>query len=89
VPYPFTGSSIETHLEIYHVAHGNYETRAPIRTMQFATLNGEDTLIAAYACSPIVTILRIHGPIHHGCVLRDGGGPGAKRVSNFPFVRVC
>ena len=56
VPYPFTGSSIETHLEIYHVAHGNYETRAPIRTMQFATLNGEDTLIAAYACSPIVTI---------------------------------
>jgi len=41
VPYPFTGSSIETHLEIYHVAHGNYETRAPIRTMQFATLNGE------------------------------------------------
>ena len=56
VPYPFTGTSSETHLEIFHVAHGNYETRAPVRTMQFATLDGEDTLIAAYACSPIVTI---------------------------------
>jgi hypothetical protein len=56
VPYPFKGVSRETHLEIFHVAHGIYETRAPIRTMQFATLNGEDTLIAAYACSPIVTI---------------------------------
>ncbi len=56
VPYPFMGTSSEVHLEIFHVAHGRYETRAPIRTMQFATLNGEDTLIAAYACSPIVTI---------------------------------
>lgn len=56
VPYPFQGVSSETHLEIFHVAHGIYETRAPIRTMQFATLDGEDTLIAAYACSPIVTI---------------------------------
>jgi hypothetical protein len=56
VPYPFKGTSGETHLEIFHVAHGIYETRAPIRTMQFATLDGEDTLIAAYACSPIVTI---------------------------------
>lgn len=56
VPYPFVGPGSETHLEIFHVAHGIYETRAPIRTMQFATLDGEDTLIAAYACSPIVTI---------------------------------
>jgi hypothetical protein len=56
VPYSFSGRSSETHLEIYHVSHGIYETRAPIRTMQFANLKGVDTLIAAYACSPIVTI---------------------------------
>jgi len=56
IPFPFTGVASETHLEIYHVAHARYESRAPIRAMQFATLNGEDTLIAAYTCSPIVTI---------------------------------
>ena len=33
IPYPFTGAAGETQLEIYHVAHGRYETRAPIRTM--------------------------------------------------------
>ncbi|AMX97847.1 MULTISPECIES: hypothetical protein [Mesorhizobium] len=56
IPYPFTGAASETQVEIYHLAHGHYETRAPIRTMQFATINGEDTLVAAYACSPLVTI---------------------------------
>ncbi|WP_329101905.1 hypothetical protein OG792_22350 [Micromonospora sp. NBC_01699] len=56
IPYPFTGAASETQLEIYHVAHGEYETRAPIRAMQFADIDGEDTLIAAYACSPLVTI---------------------------------
>ncbi len=56
IPYPFTGAETETQVEIYHLAHGAYETRAPIRTMQFATIDGADTLIAAYACSPLVTI---------------------------------
>jgi len=56
VPYPFTGAASQTQVEIYHLAHGQYETRAPIRTMQFATIDGVDTLIAAYACSPLVTI---------------------------------
>src|ERR1700735_611379 len=56
IPYPFTGAASETQVEIYHLAHGLYETRAPIRTMQFATINSEDTLVAAYACSPLVTI---------------------------------
>jgi hypothetical protein len=56
IPYPFTGAASETQVEIYHLAHNLYETRAPIRTMQFATVNGEDTLVAAYACSPLVTI---------------------------------
>jgi len=56
IPYPFTGEASETKVEIYHLAHGLYETRAPIRTMQFSTIDGEDTLVAAYACSPLVTI---------------------------------
>ena len=56
ITYPFNGNASETQLEIYHLAHGLYETRAPIRTMQFATIDSEDTLVAAYACSPLVTI---------------------------------
>ena len=68
IPYPFTGTASETQLEIYHVAHGIYETRAPIRTMQFADINGEDTLVAAYACSPLVTIPV--SELNHGAKVR-------------------
>jgi hypothetical protein len=56
VPYPFDGRSSSTAVRIYHVAHERYETRAPIRAMGFATIDGQDTLIAAYTCSPIVLI---------------------------------
>ncbi|MBW8705753.1 hypothetical protein MBT84_39705 [Streptomyces sp. MBT84] len=68
IPYPFTGDASETQVEIYHLAHGMYETRAPIRAMQFATIDGEDTLIAAYACSPLVTIPVAE--LKHGATVR-------------------
>jgi hypothetical protein len=74
IPYPFTGAASETQLEIYHVAHGIYETRAPIRTMQFADIDGEDTLIAAYACSPLVTI-----PVSE---LKDGAQVRGKTIGD-------
>jgi hypothetical protein len=56
VSYPFDGHSSTTAVRIYHVAHERYETRAPIRAMAFATIDGQDTLIAAYTCSPLVLI---------------------------------
>ena len=56
IPYPFTGKASETKVRMYHVAHARYETRAPIRAMQFANIDGKDTLIAAYTCSPLVLI---------------------------------
>ncbi|QHN02634.1 hypothetical protein FTO74_04055 [Granulicella sp. WH15] len=56
VSYPFDGHSSSTAVRIYHVAHERYETRAPIRAMAFATIDGQDTLIAAYTCSPLVLI---------------------------------
>ena len=56
IAYPFGGAASETHVRIYHVAHARYETRAPIRAMQFATIDGQDTLVAAYTCSPLVLI---------------------------------
>jgi hypothetical protein len=56
VPYPFTGEASTTYIKIYHTAHAQYETRAPIRAMTFADVDGKDTLVAAYTCSPVVLI---------------------------------
>jgi hypothetical protein len=56
VSYPFDGRSSSTAIRICHVAHERYETQAPIRAMGFATIDGQDTLISAYTCSPIVLI---------------------------------
>ena len=55
-PYPFTGEASTTYIKIYHTAHAQYETRAPIRAMTFADVDGKDTLVAAYTCSPVVLI---------------------------------
>jgi hypothetical protein len=56
IPYPFTDEISETKVQIYHDAHARWETRAPIRAMTFANVDGKDTLIAAYTCSPLVLI---------------------------------
>jgi len=50
--YPFDGSSKATSVEIYHGAHGKLETASPVKT--FVTY--EDTVLAAYTCTPLVTI---------------------------------
>ena len=55
VPYPFRAVKKATTLEIYHGAHGKYETHAPIRTFLPYTLGDEDHLLAAYLCTPLVT----------------------------------
>jgi len=54
--YPFTGKANTTSIEIYHAVHNQVETRAPIRKVAVVTLNGEPTLLAAYTCTPLVTI---------------------------------
>jgi hypothetical protein len=56
VPYPFTDAISETKVKIFHDAHGQWETRAPIRAMTFAQVDGKDTLVASYTCSPLVLI---------------------------------
>lgn len=56
VPYPFDGEgTTATTLEVYHGAHGEYETHAPIRTFLPYRLNDEAQLLAAYLCTPFVT----------------------------------
>ncbi|MEM8541060.1 MAG: hypothetical protein AAGF25_08905 [Pseudomonadota bacterium] len=56
IAYPFTNEISTSSIEIWHAVHAQYETRAPIITQTIAELNGEPTLIAIYACTPIVRI---------------------------------
>ncbi|WP_435622527.1 hypothetical protein [Flagellimonas sp.] len=54
IPFPFTDSQDQTSLEIWHAAHGKYETHAPIKTFDVVSLNNQDYLMASYTCTPLV-----------------------------------
>jgi hypothetical protein len=54
IQYPFTSKQDEATLEIYHTAHGRYETSAPIKTFTTATINNKKYLVASYTCTPLV-----------------------------------
>ncbi|MYM86792.1 hypothetical protein GTP91_06290 [Rugamonas sp. FT82W] len=70
--YPFSGKASATTVEMYHPVHNQIETRAPIRSMTVMTLGGEPTLVAAYTCTPLVTI-----PLRD---LKDGAHIAARTV---------
>ncbi|HMJ68300.1 MAG TPA: hypothetical protein VK508_05375 [Cyclobacteriaceae bacterium] len=54
IPFPFTKQQDQSSLEIYHAAHQQYETFAPIRTFTTATIAGKKYLVASYTCTPLV-----------------------------------
>lgn len=54
IPYPFTKVDGGSSIEIYHGAHGAFETRSPIRVFTTYKVGGEDTILAAYTCTPLV-----------------------------------
>jgi hypothetical protein len=54
IAFPFSDKQEQSSLEIYHVAHGKYETNSPIRTFTTAELNGKKYLVASYTCTPLV-----------------------------------
>ena len=56
VPYPFGKKGAMASVEMYHTTHDQVETRAPIRAMAFETLDCKPYLVAAYLCTPLVTI---------------------------------
>ena len=56
VDFPFAEVSPGTSIEIYHGAHGKVETRSPVRTFAAYKIAGEDYLVAAYTCTPLVKI---------------------------------
>ncbi len=55
VKFPFQENAGTTSLEIYHGAHGQYETDAPIRTFLSYKIKDEPHLLAAFTCTPLVT----------------------------------
>jgi hypothetical protein len=56
LPFPFNSSDTTTAIEIYHGAHGAFETRAPVRTFTPFMFAGEPHLLAAYTCTPLVKL---------------------------------
>ncbi len=54
IPFPFNQEQTASSLEIYHAAHGRYETYAPIKTFMAFPLNGKDHLVASFTCTPLV-----------------------------------
>ncbi len=56
IPYPFSGSTKGASVEIYHGAHGKFETHSPVRTFVPFDIEGEAHLLAAYTCTPLVRL---------------------------------
>jgi hypothetical protein len=77
VKYPFDAKQSTTSIEIYHTGHNLIETRAPIRAMTFATWGGKPYLVAAYTCTPIVTI-----PLED---LKDGAHVRGKTIAEMGY----
>jgi hypothetical protein len=56
IPYPFAGAQKGAAIEIWHGAHGQYETNAPIRTFIAYEFDGQPEILASYTCTPLVRI---------------------------------
>ena len=74
LPYPFNGKESISNIEMFHIAHDQYETRAPIRSMLIKNIDGIDQLVAAYTCSPLVLI-----PLNE---LKDGAKVKARTLGD-------
>jgi hypothetical protein len=54
-PFPFTTAK-GAGIEIWHGAHGRFETQAPVRTFVPYRIGNEQNILAAYTCTPLVKI---------------------------------
>ena len=54
IPFPFKNVEGGTSVEIFHGAHGRFETRSPVRTFVPFNIGNEPHLLAAYTCTPLV-----------------------------------
>ncbi len=56
VDFPFTDKQTYGSLEIFHAAHGQYETHAPIKTFLATNIKGNPHIVAGYTCTPLVVL---------------------------------
>ena len=56
IPFPFSTVDKGTGIEIYHGAHGRFETNSPVRTFTLYDIAGDPHLLAAYTCTPLVKL---------------------------------
>jgi hypothetical protein len=56
IPVPFTEAAQGATLQIWHASHGRYETASPVRTFVPYTIQGQQYILAAYTCTPLVKI---------------------------------
>jgi len=56
IPVPFRNAEAGATLQIWHDSHGRYETQSPVRTFVPYTIAGQQYVIAAYTCTPLVKI---------------------------------
>ena len=54
LPFPFKDVDGGTSVEIFHGAHGKFETRSPVRTFTFYEIASKPHILAAYTCTPLV-----------------------------------
>ena len=54
VPLDPKGTAVGFSTETYHVAHGKWETRAPMTSLMPYELNGKKYVFGAFACTPVV-----------------------------------
>ncbi|UVO49955.1 hypothetical protein M0208_05250 [Sphingomonas sp. SUN019] len=80
LPYPFDAKAEMISVEMYHTVHNQMETRAPIRAMTFADLGGSPYLVAAYLCTPLVTI-----PLE---ALKDGAHVKGKTIAEMGYAGI-
>jgi hypothetical protein len=77
IPYPFSGAQTVTAVEMYHAVHNQIESRAPVRAFSVIDVEGEPTLLAAYTCTPLVTVSMT--------ALKDGATVRGKTIAELGF----
>lgn len=75
VSFPSAGEATMSTVEIFHGAHGEYETQAPIQAFLPYDFDGKPHIIASYLCTPLVVF-----PISD---LTDGGHVKGNTVAEF------
>jgi hypothetical protein len=57
IPFPFSEAATKgTGVQIFHGAHGRFETNAPIQTFMAYDIAGQTHLLASYTCTPLVKL---------------------------------